>query len=254
MPVEIVLGNDAILSINSKKFVQRNLWTVAKELRLYRVDAGIEREDGSYFKKYPSIEISGRVTRNCGFFMINVVLPMCLFSAAAFLTYFTPRQENDSRLGVSTTLLLTTAAYKFAFTTMCPSVTYLTLCDKYASLSSLFVMVMVFENGIMHLGSDSVDDVFYAVLFTLWLMLQFWFFTYILVAKDHLTWWNNNASLQKDGRVSRRGDDLRSLGPNDYAELHDGEQARHHDQGRRWTVQPSVWAAADLQQEKPMAC
>ena len=65
------------------------------------------------------------------------------------------RDNQDARLAVSLTLVLTAAAYKFSISGMVPSISYLTLADKYVLSCSVIIFLLVLEGAIV--GNFAVE-------------------------------------------------------------------------------------------------
>jgi hypothetical protein len=108
--------------------------------------------------------------------MVNVVAPLFCMVLLSFFQWVVPRADAVSRLGITLTLLLTVAAYKFTVTTMVstishltilnpsecspslgatvvvwqvPPISYLTLLDKYVVLCSTMITMAAFEGGLL---------------------------------------------------------------------------------------------------------
>ena len=97
------------------------------------------------------------------------------------------RTDVASRLSVSLTLVLTAAAYKFVVASMLPAISYFTLLDYYVLSCSLFLFLVVIENGAMSAKTwfghpvnttamDAADEVVVQSLITLFALMNivFW--------------------------------------------------------------------------------
>jgi len=100
---------------------------------------------------YPSITISARVYRNPGFVVINVMMPTALFVLMGFVQFLVPTGNQEVRLDVTLTLVLTLNVYKFYNADMMPNVSYITIVDAYVLLNTGLLMLLVFQGGIVGL-------------------------------------------------------------------------------------------------------
>merc|ERR1719230_2514937 len=98
---------------------------------------------------YPTIVISARVYRRQGFVLLNVALPMSVFVLLSVLQFAVPPDEQDSRLAVTLTLVLTAAAYKYTVAGMMPSISYLTFMDQYVMACFLIICLLVAEGALV---------------------------------------------------------------------------------------------------------
>ena len=98
---------------------------------------------------YPAFAVGVRLNRSPEFYLYNVSIPMGSFSLLAIFSGFAlDHTAGSDRLGVGLTLILTAAAYKFAIATMVPSISYLTLLDKYVLQQAGIIVLITFEHAI----------------------------------------------------------------------------------------------------------
>jgi len=107
---------------------------------------------GPQSKTYPSAEVTTNVARKWKFYVINIALPIMSFSLLSILLPLClPQADGASRLGVTLSLVITAAAYKFTIASMLPPVAYMTLIDKYVVSCSFVLILCAIQNGIMSL-------------------------------------------------------------------------------------------------------
>jgi hypothetical protein len=78
--------------------------------------------------------------RKTGYYISNVILPICVLTLLSPLSCFLNDDGTSlgtaDRLGITLTLLLTAVAYKFVVASSLPTVSYLTILDRFPSSSS----------------------------------------------------------------------------------------------------------------------
>ena len=134
---------------------------------------------------YPAINVSVRVTRHANFYLYNIVFPMGLFSLMGILAPFAiPLEDGGTRIGITLTLVLTAAAYKFAISQMVPTVSYLTLIDVYVLEQAGLIALVTVQNCVVGSVSGPLARVFpfyitdefdlftLIAIFLLWIFLQ----------------------------------------------------------------------------------
>merc|ERR1711997_586631 len=111
------------------------------------------------------------VQRRAYKYLWNVALPLMTFVTMAFMTFFVPPEDVADRLGLSLTLVLTSAAYKFVVAGMLPAIGYKTMLDWYVEVCAFFQFIIVIENGVMSTPSlqpyDTVAQLLIAIAFIL---------------------------------------------------------------------------------------
>lgn len=91
---------------------------------------------------YPFYRVRLHVMRKYGFYFYNVALVMCLITALTFTSFAVDEGLIGDRLQITVTLLLTSIAFKYYVQSFVPTVSYLTLVDKYV------LTCIVFQFGI----------------------------------------------------------------------------------------------------------
>lgn len=119
-PVDLCVADDAQIGVSEAGFAQHQLFELDSRMTY------MERVTGDLTSAcYPTITISARVYRKPGFVIYNVIIPMAAFVIMAFMQFtITDRTNQDARLAVTLTLVLTAAAYKFSISSMVPSISY----------------------------------------------------------------------------------------------------------------------------------
>jgi len=143
-PVDLVVADDAQIGVSEHGFALHQLYDLDSRMTY------VERVTGDESSScYPTITISARVYRRPGFVIFNVLIPMAAFVIMAGMQFTIDRSNQDARLAVSLTLVLTAAAYKFSISSMIPSISYLTLADKYVLYCSVIIFLLVLEGAIV---------------------------------------------------------------------------------------------------------
>ena len=141
-------------------------------------------ESGTEGRRFPRLNISVMVTRRPAYALVNVALPLGIVASLAGLQFLVPVDEVPDRLSISLSLLLTTAAYKFAVSTMVPAISYLTLLDKYVLGSSCFIVLIILESAIVgriaavaeqRQSAEDIEFVLVVLLYALFMLFHGWF-------------------------------------------------------------------------------
>ena len=157
-PAEIVLSKSHRSHVTAK-FEYGNQWRLSSQLL---IEPGrSDPKDSVKGKTYPRLQITAVVQRRPWYYVYNVFLPMSAFVVMAFTSFMLDRRESSSRMGISLTLVLTTASFKHFLTSILPAISYLTLLDQYIHICQLFLFLIVLENGFVGpsdlAAGDAVD-------------------------------------------------------------------------------------------------
>jgi hypothetical protein len=156
MPVRFGVPSDLETSIDSEGMALISL--EYERLGGMVVEATeVERAKG---RTFPTLRVSMMLKRRPVSVLINCALPMGIFAFLSGLQFLIPVSDQGTRLEVTLNLILTTAAYKYAISTMTPDVPYLTILDKYSLAVFFFITVMTVEAAV--LGYFAVSDKYYA--------------------------------------------------------------------------------------------
>jgi len=103
---------------------------------------------------FPSDKIAGavagfrldiQVKRRPMFFLIKIVLPLCLIVIMSWIPRWIDPQQVATNIGVSATAFLTLVAYLFATNVLLPRVSYVTRMDLFILLSMLMVFIALVQ-------------------------------------------------------------------------------------------------------------
>ena len=103
-------------------------------------------EEASSPNIFPLYKVRLHVKRQYGFYIYNVALIMCLITALTFTSFAVDVDSIGDRVQITLTLLLTSVAFKYYVQQFVPTVSYLTLMDKYI----LSCMVFQFSMAAVH--------------------------------------------------------------------------------------------------------
>ncbi|XP_066265838.1 gamma-aminobutyric acid receptor subunit beta-like [Branchiostoma lanceolatum] len=106
------------------------------------------------FGEYPMYYITAHVQRKTAFYMWNTVLILFVIGALSFTVFSIKPEEHKDRLGIIFTLLLTTVAFKLVVSQYLPTVSYLTLLDKYVLGCIIFQCSVAVENTLASVFKD----------------------------------------------------------------------------------------------------
>ena len=148
IPVDFSVAKDAQIGISRSGFSQHQIYDLDARMTY------IERLTGDDPPCYPTITISARVYRKPEFVLINVALPMAVFVIMGALQFAVPVENQEVRLGVTLTLILTAASYKSTISDLTPDIAYLTFADKYILMMNLMIFLLVVEGALA--GMDAI--------------------------------------------------------------------------------------------------
>jgi len=98
---------------------------------------------------YPTVKICARIYRDPTYIIFNLMVPMVLFLFLQLLQFCVPTGDQEVRLAVTLTVLLTANAYKTVTMDMTPRVSYLTFIDRYMHFVSYIMIITVAEGAIV---------------------------------------------------------------------------------------------------------
>ena len=101
---------------------------------------------GASSNRYPQYEFRMNVRRQYKFYIYNVFLVMFLITALTFGSFAVEADATGDRIQISLTLLLTSVAFKYHVQQFVPTVSYLTLIDKYILLCMVFQFLITLHN------------------------------------------------------------------------------------------------------------
>ncbi|XP_035662492.1 acetylcholine receptor subunit alpha-type acr-16-like [Branchiostoma floridae] len=142
--VELRKNYGSIDNISDDDFADDDQWKVIKYLECNPGEKG--NKQSKTFGKYPLYNITAHVQRKTTFYMWNTVLVLFVIMGLSFTVFSIPPEEHKDRLGITFTLLLTTVAFKLVVSQYLPTVSYLTLLDKYVLGCIIFQCCVAVEN------------------------------------------------------------------------------------------------------------
>ena len=104
--------------------------------------------EGSSGNSYPQYRVRMNVLRQYKFYIYNVALIMCLITLLTFTAFAVEPDSPGDRIQITLTLLLTSVAFKYYVQQFVPTVSYLTLLDKYVLACMVFQFCMALQNAI----------------------------------------------------------------------------------------------------------
>ena len=179
VPTELTISPDCKLTMECIHLCPpRKEWYLERELVLtpHRIGSG-DRE-------FPAMSFTAMVTRKPFYTIVQMALPMGLFSLLSVLQPLCVQDavEYSHRAQLSLMLLLTYTSFKMAIANKLPEINYMTLLDQYALWNGLLIILvalwsrMLTWNGSLEAGYplDFLDPWFG------WLFLSIWLYVHAL--------------------------------------------------------------------------
>ncbi|XP_019626606.1 PREDICTED: gamma-aminobutyric acid receptor subunit beta-like [Branchiostoma belcheri] len=139
-------------TIAQDDFADRDQWTVSKYVDCkHGTKTNIQSKT---FGEYPVYNITAHVQRKSAFYSWNTALILYIIIALSFTVFSIPLEDHKDRLGITFTLLLTTVAFKLVVSQYLPTVSYLTLLDKYVLGCIIFQCVVAVQNTVASVIRD----------------------------------------------------------------------------------------------------
>ena len=171
-PVELKVADDAALSVDGEDgFQVSNFYTLetkkdehgqdvrdVRGLPVAKVDVICKDVGTSADRMFPSMDITFHIERRSTYYVLNVTVPLLVFNLLAFLQFGVDSLFIADRLSISLTLVLTTAAYKFAVASLVPALSYMTLLDGYVLANWLTIVLIAFAGGTVGLYTPETDS------------------------------------------------------------------------------------------------
>lgn len=102
---------------------------------------------GGTKRTFPAIVAVFAVRRRPAFYVMNIAMPMALFSGLSLLQFLVDREDAASRLSITLALLLTAAVYQSTAASMTPSISYMTALDRYVAFNALLRECLLTERN-----------------------------------------------------------------------------------------------------------
>lgn len=116
------------------------------------------KTEGSSVNDYPLYHIRCHVKRKNGYYLWNIAMIIFLIDILSFCSFSVDITSPSDRLSVTLTLLLTAVAFKFVVSQSLPTISYLTLLDKYVLSGLVFLGCMAIENAVAAVIPDPDDQ------------------------------------------------------------------------------------------------
>ena len=143
------LKPDGLRTLN---FLSKQEWDLQPHLlRRFRVT---EKDPGMPDDIYPLYEVQMHVRRRASHYIYNVASVMFLIATLAFSSFIFSSTDPGNRLQITLTLLLTSVAFKYVISQSLPTVSYLTLMDKYVLCCIFFQFFMSMQASISGMIKD----------------------------------------------------------------------------------------------------
>ncbi|XP_071788742.1 gamma-aminobutyric acid receptor subunit beta-3-like isoform X1 [Asterias amurensis] len=159
--VEFVKDMNIKDSIRLDTFTADEEWELSKHVIAQPVVED-KAKTGSH-RQYPIYHLSMHVRRKSGFYLWNVGLILLMILLLCFTSFAVSADEPADRLSVTVTLLLTAVAFKYVVSQSLPTISYLTLLDKYVLCGLILQCLIVSQNAMISLA-ESADRPLFDVL------------------------------------------------------------------------------------------
>ena len=133
-------------NIHTWNFYAKQEWDLKRHIITETMT--LKPTEGSSGNSYPQYKIRMNVMRQYKFYIYNVSLVMCLITALTFTAFAVKADSPGDRIQITLTLLLTSVAFKYYVQQFVPTVSYLTLLDKYVLSCMIFQFCMALHNAI----------------------------------------------------------------------------------------------------------
>ncbi|KAH3763826.1 hypothetical protein Pelo_4295 [Pelomyxa schiedti] len=139
--------------------------------------------------------IQTEAERRSGFYAGNLMTPLFFIISLGFLSACIDPTDQQTRLSISLTLLLTAVAFKGATSAYLPRISYLTIIDLYIIVAFTTLGLIVVENATCALIDtdllDLYDKVWFSILGSVWVSWNVLLCTVIKLVWGHQFWVNN---------------------------------------------------------------
>ncbi|CAF1441289.1 unnamed protein product [Rotaria sordida] len=144
--VLLVQDEDRFSTINRADFFDQQEWAlyehVATEMRETEEEYSFEHETVIKAKTHPVLAFTCRAARQPGYYYWNGFCLIFLITICSFCIFAIPPNLPQSRLQITSTLLLTSITFRWVVNRSLPTVSYLTTLDKYGIIS-IFILVLL---------------------------------------------------------------------------------------------------------------
>jgi Neurotransmitter-gated ion-channel ligand binding domain/Neurotransmitter-gated ion-channel transmembrane region len=142
--VEIVADSPKI-SIGTDSFVSLSEW---------KIGTATGTNSKSFFppenQYYSRVTVQVQVTRNYGFYVLKVIIPLLLITIASWSVFWIDPREFSTQIGIAFTNLLTVVALLLVINDTLPRVGYITIMDGFTMICFLTILVAILVLIIAH--------------------------------------------------------------------------------------------------------
>ncbi len=142
--VELVADSPKI-SIGTDSFVSLSEW---------QIGTATGTNSKSFFppenQYYSRVTVQVKVTRNYGFYVLKVMLPLLLITIASWSVFWIDPREFSTQIGIAFTNLLTVVALLLVINDTLPRVSYLTMMDGFTIICFLTILIAILVLIIAH--------------------------------------------------------------------------------------------------------
>jgi Neurotransmitter-gated ion-channel ligand binding domain/Neurotransmitter-gated ion-channel transmembrane region len=142
--VELIADPQKI-SIGTDSFVSLSEWQIGKI---------VGSNSKSFFppeqQHYSRVTVKVQVTRNYGFYVLKVMMPLLLITIASWSVFWIDPQEFSTQIGIAFTNLLTVVALLLVINDTLPHVGYLTMMDGFTMICFMTILAAILVLVIAH--------------------------------------------------------------------------------------------------------
>mmetsp|Transcript_36192 Transcript_36192/g.65672 ORF Transcript_36192/g.65672 Transcript_36192/m.65672 type:complete len:311 (+) Transcript_36192:62-994(+) len=113
------------------------------DLQIVGVSSSIEITDPENKNFKPELHIHLSVERQANVYVLSIYMPLFLLGLSGFGTYLIPEDDYADRLGSLLALIFASVGYQLVVSGKLPSLSYLTLLDRYTTGVFLFVCAIL---------------------------------------------------------------------------------------------------------------
>ena len=136
-PTKISIGTDSFVSLSE-----------------WQIGAATGANGKSFFPPenhdYSRVTIQVQVTRNYGFYVLKVMMPLLLITIASWSVFWIDPREFATQIGIAFTNLLTVVALLLVINDTLPHVGYLTMMNGFTMICFLTILVAILVLIIAH--------------------------------------------------------------------------------------------------------
>jgi Neurotransmitter-gated ion-channel ligand binding domain/Neurotransmitter-gated ion-channel transmembrane region len=140
-----LIADSPRISIGTDSFVSLSEW---------RIGRIFGNESKSFFppenQYYSRVTVQIQLTRNSGFYILKVMMPLLLITIASWSVFWIDPDEFSTQIGIAFTNLLTVVALLLVINDTLPRVGYLTIIDGFTAICFMTILVAIMVLIIAH--------------------------------------------------------------------------------------------------------